>query len=82
MLDHGEIVGDKQIGKPHLMLKVLQHIDHLRLNRHIQGGDGLVTDDKFRLHRQSPGDPDPLALAAGKLVGVTAGVLPLEAHLV
>ena len=37
MMDHGQIMGNKQISQPHLLLQALQHIDYLDLDRHIQG---------------------------------------------
>lgn len=40
----------------------------------------LVGDDELGLHRQSPGDADALALAAGELMGVAIGLLGTEAY--
>ena len=42
-------MGDKQQGQTQLFGKLTQQIDHLCLYRDIQGRDGFVTDDKFRL---------------------------------
>ena len=75
-------MGDKQVRQPELPLEILQHIDHLGLNGHVQGGDGLVADDELGIDRQGAGDADALALAAGELVGVAVGVLPHQAHVV
>jgi hypothetical protein len=55
-------VRNEQIGEAKPILQVFQQIHHLRLNRHVQRGDGLVADDEDRLSRQCAGDPDPLPL--------------------
>ncbi len=73
--DHGQIVGNKQVSKAQLPLKLHQHVDHLGLNGHIQGGDRLVAYDQLRFHRQRPGDTDTLALSSGELMGESVGVL-------
>ena len=64
MLHHPEVVGDKQEGDAALVAQVGKQIDDLRLNRHIEGRDGLIGDDKIRIEDQRPGNTDPLALAA------------------
>ena len=46
---HGEIMGDEKVGTAALLLKVLQEIDDLGLNRDIQSGDRLIADHKGRL---------------------------------
>ena len=71
---------DKEIGQAQLFLQVVQQVDHLGLNGHVQRGDGLVADNEFGLDGQSPGNADSLALAAGKLMGEPAGMLPVQTH--
>ena len=68
------------IGEP-MRLQLLEHVDHLRLNGHVQRRDRLVADDELRPGGQGAGDADALALAAGELVGVAVEVIPLEPHL-
>ena len=80
MLDDAEVVGDKEIGKAHFPLQILEHIHHLGLDGNIQGGNRLIADDELRTHRQGPRDAHPLPLPAGKLVGVAVGVLAVQAH--
>ena len=58
---------------------VAQQVEHLRLDRHVERGDGLVADDEVGLEDQRPGDPDALALAARELVRVAPRVVRLEA---
>ena len=78
--DHGEIVGDEDVGQVELVLDVLEQIDHLGLHRHIEGGHRLVTDDDARVEGQGPGHPDPLPLPARELVGVAVDVVGVEPH--
>ena len=65
---NAEIMGDEKIGQSHLFLHILQNGDNLYLNRHIQGGDRLVTDHKFLIRSQSPLDTDTLELQNGKMI--------------
>ena len=57
-----------------------QQVDDLCLDGDVQRRDRLIADDELRVHSQGAGDADPLPLAAGKLVGVPAHVVGLEAH--
>ena len=75
MADHGQVMGDKKIGQTQLFLQLAKQVDDLGLDGHVQGRDRLVTDDKLRLHSQSPGNSDPLTLAAGKFMGIPGTVL-------
>ena len=79
VLDNAQVVGDEQVGQPHLLLQVLKHVDDLRLDRNIQRRDRLVTDDELGVHSQGAGDADALALTAGELVRVAVGVLTVQA---
>jgi DNA-binding transcriptional LysR family regulator len=54
MGDDGEIMGDEEVGQPQLVLQVHEQVHDLRLNRDVQGGNGLVGD----------ADPLPQTLAA------------------
>ena len=79
VLDNAQVVGDEQVGQPHLLLQVLKHVDDLRLDRNVQRGDRLVADDELGVHSQGAGDADALALTAGELVRVAVGVLTVQA---
>ena len=72
---HAEVVGDEDVSEAQLVLQVVQEVDHLRADRDVQGGDRLVRDDQLGVEGERPGHPDPLALAAGELVGVAVDVL-------
>ena len=71
--DHGEVVRDEQIGKPEPLLQILQQVDDLALDRHVERRHGLVADDERRLHCQRARNADSLALAAGKLMRIPLG---------
>src|SRR5215472_8587137 len=81
VLDHREVVSDKQVGKPELALQVGEQVDYLRLHRDIEGGHRLVADDQARVESQRPGDADALALAARELVREAVERLGAQADL-
>ena len=76
--DDRQVVGDEDVGEAELVLQVLEQVDDLRLDRHVEGGDRLVADDELGLERERAGDADALALAAGELVRVAVVVLRVE----
>ena len=61
-------------------MQVLHQVQYLGLDGDIQSRHRLVTDDQGRVEGKGPGHPDPLPLAAGKLVGVLGVVLRAQAH--
>ncbi len=71
MLDDREVVGDEEVGKVVPLFQVLEEVDDLGLDGHVEGGDRLIADHEAGLDGQAPGDADALALAAGELVGVS-----------
>ena len=66
----GEVVRDEQVSEAELALQVLEQIDDLRLDGHIERGDGLVADDEGGVDGEGASDADALPLAAAELVGV------------
>ena len=68
--DHAQVVGDHDDGRVGALLQVVQQIQHLGLNGHIQRGGGLVGDDQLGLAGDGRSDHHALAHAAGELVGV------------
>ena len=74
-------MGDKHISQVKLLLQAAEEVDDLRLDRNVQGGYRLVTDDDLRLHGEGTGNVHTLSLAAGELVGITLHVLDVEADL-
>ena len=65
-----EIVRDEQHRHMQLALQVLQKVEDLRLDRHVERGRRLVGDEQIGLVRERHGDHHALALAARKLVRV------------
>ena len=78
VLDDAHVVGDEQVGQAELALEVLQQVEDLRLDRHVERRDRLVADDEVGLEDERPGDPDALALAAGELVRIAPRVVRLR----
>ena len=48
MLYDRQIVGDENQRQPHFPLQLLQQVNHLCLNRHVQRGDRLIADNELR----------------------------------
>ena len=63
-----------------MLFQVLQQIEDLCLDGHIQRGHRLVQHDKGRLHRQSSREADALPLAAAQAAGQTADGAVRQAH--
>ena len=73
--DDGEVVGDEDVGEVELLLQLDEQVEHLRLDRDVERGDGLVGDDELRLQHERAGEPDALPLAAAELVRIAVGRL-------
>ena len=69
---------DHHVGQVELLLEVLEQVDDLGLDRHVEGRDRLVGHDQLGLERERAGDADALALAAGELVRVAVVVLGVQ----
>jgi hypothetical protein len=53
--DHGQVVCDHHVGQPQLFLQVLEQVDDLGLDRHVERGDRLVGDDQLGPQRAACG---------------------------
>ena len=73
--DDPHVVGDEDDRHLQFLAEAVDEVEDLRLDGDVEGCGGLVGDEEFRLAGQGHGDHDPLAQAAGELVGV--GVEPL-----
>ena len=80
--DDGQVMGNEQIGQAVLLLQLLQQVDNLGLNGHVQSGHALVTHHELGLHGKGTGDADTLPLTAGELVGIAVVHIVLQAALV
>ena len=79
MADGGEVVGDEQVGEPEVVLELVEEVEDAGLDGDVEGADRLVEDDEVGLQGERAGDADPLALAAGELVGVAVDGSGVEA---
>ena len=79
VFNDGEVVGDKEVSKVELFLKIHEEVDDLGLDRDIEGTDRFIADDKLRFDGEGAGNADALALASAKFVGEAAGVGRVEA---
>src|SRR5215475_5063291 len=61
---HRQIVGDEQVRQVELLLQLLQQVDDLGLNGHVQRRHRLVTHNKLGVDGQRAGHPDALPLPA------------------
>ena len=66
-------MGDKQDGGAEFLFQVVHEPEHLGLDRHVQGGGGLVRDQQLRTAGKGHGDHDALAHTAGELMGILLG---------
>ena len=65
-----QVVGDHDDGQVVFGPQLLEQLQNLSLNGHIQRGGGLVTDQDLRAAGHRNGDHHALTHAAGELVGV------------
>ena len=68
-----EVVGDEQQRQRARLAQVHQHLQHLRLHRHVEHRDRLVADQPVGVEHERGGDRHALALAARQLVRVAVG---------
>src|SRR5690606_7074282 len=68
VLDYGEVVRDEEIAEAELLLQIHEQVDDLRLDGHIERGNGLIANDELRVDGGRARDADARTLAAGKLV--------------
>jgi len=73
--DHAEVMRDEDERGPELACQVLQEIEDLRLDRHVERGRRLVGEDELRIARQRHRDHHALTHASRELVGVIINAL-------
>ena len=61
--DDREVVGDEQIRQPQFPLELLQQVDDLRPDRHVERADRLVGDDHRGVERERPRQRPPAGAA-------------------
>jgi len=74
-----EVVRDEQDGEPELALQLLDLLQDLALDDHVERSRRLVHDDQLRAQRERHRDHDALAHTARELVGVGADAPAVDA---
>src|SRR5439155_882206 len=80
VLDDAEVVRDEEHGEAEAPAQILQQVQDLRLDRDVEGRDGLVGHHEAGADGEGPRDADALALAAAELVRIAARGLGRQAH--
>ena len=80
MANHGEIMGDDEIGEAELALQPRHQVQDLALDRDVEARRRLVGDDELGREGDGPGDADAARLAAGELVGIAPGEILRQPH--
>ncbi len=75
-----EVVGDDEGRQPESAPDLVEELDDLGLDRHIERGHRLIGHDEVGIQRQRPGDGDPLPLAARELGRIAVGAGGRETH--
>ena len=70
--DDAEVVRDEQQREMKLLLHLLQQVENLRLNRHVERGRRFVGDEQQRLAGERDGDEHALAHASRQLMRIVA----------
>src|SRR5262245_4458457 len=78
MPHHGEIVRNEEISQAEAPLQVAQEIQHLRANRYVKCGHGLIAYDELGLDSERARNRDALTLAAGEFMRVAPGKPRIE----
>ena len=73
--DHAQVVGDHQDRHAEVGLELLQQLQDLGLDRHVERRRRLVGDQQARIAGQRHRDHRPLAHAAGELVRILVEAL-------
>ena len=74
VLDHAQVVSDKEVCASGMHLNILHEVNDLRLNRNVKGRYAFVGNNQLGFHDERAGDTDALALPAGELMRVAFGM--------
>ena len=69
-LDDRNVVTDEEKGQPQIRLQFCEQIQHLRLHRNVERGNGLVGYDEARVRSDRAGNRNALPLASGQFVRI------------
>lgn len=79
ILNDGKIVRNEQVRKPSFGLNFLQKVNDLRLNGHVERGNGFVANDEVGVYHERAGNTDTLTLTARKFVRVSLIIIVAQA---
>src|SRR6266511_838571 len=65
-----QVVRDEQVRELDLLLEIVEEVEDLRLDRHVERAHRLVEHEAFRADRERARDADTLSLAAAELVRI------------
>ena len=82
VLDHRDIMGDKERGEVVLILEIHHEVEYLSLNRYIQCRDRLISQDKLWTQDDRSGDRDTLSLSSGELMRITLQIAIVYPHII
>ena len=77
-LNDGKVVADEEIAEAEFGLQFHHQVDHLGLDRHVEGGHRFVGDHQLGTSRERSSDADPLTLTTGELMRKLAHHVGLE----
>ena len=75
-----QVVGDEEHGEAHLPLQLLELLQDLALNDHVERCRRLVEQEQLGAERHRHRDHHALSHSAGELVGICAEPAPVDAH--
>jgi hypothetical protein len=75
MLHHAQVMSNKEIGKPHLLLELDQQVDHLGLNGDVESRDRLIAYDHPWIQGQGPCNADSLPLPSAEFMRIPPSLL-------
>ena len=81
MPDHRQVVGDEHVGGVEFLLQIHEQVEHLCLNRYVEGGGRFVGHQHLGLQHHGARQGDPLALATREHVRVAMVMLRAQTHL-
>lgn len=66
--DHGQVVGDEDVGEANPLLQIAKEVEDLGPHGHVERRDRFVEHNQSGIVGDGAGDGDPLSLTAGELV--------------
>ena len=79
-LEKTQVVRDEEQPQSAFLLKPGEQIQERPTPLRIEGAGGFIGQKESGLHRQGPGQPQPLALTAGQFMGAAPGQLRRQIH--